>query len=528
MYKLAKFLAERTKDIEYIIDIGCGNGDKLRSVSKDLRLIGIDLGTNLRLFKKNFPNSLAIECDLETDFPNIPREILNKSIVICADVIEHLYNPTKLLRGLSHISHNSPFLLLSTPDRILNRGISHLGPPPNKAHVREWSKEELEKLLRQFKFNRFLSGYTVNNNVDLEKKTILIISGYLAFPRKLRKDNFRVLAFVPVYNEEDVIESTLAYLCEHNIDVLVIDNWSSDSSVKVVKDLQKKYKNIFFKRFPKRRSRYYLWKDILRYIEKIALRENQYDWFIKNDADEMFLSPWEGIDLFSSIQIVDAFGYDAIDATVVNYQYLENKTLRKFDVVNLDKKFFSFGLLPGYFQQINMWKRNASLVLADTGGHKAVKQGWIFPLKFLKLHYPLRSVEHAKRKIFHDRLPRFKREKNLYNWHIQYDNIDSAVPNLKSTYYSFKIDRTFFEKYLVERLSGIGIKESEEGKSKEMASNENAGECTECEKYRKESFILKSQLEKITSSKTYKVWQFYCSLRKRFINLLTQLFGFLR
>lgn len=227
----------------------------------------------------------------------------------------------------------------------------------------------------------------------------------------------------------------------------------------------------------------------------------------------------------TAIQIVDLLGYNSIDSTVVNYQFLENKTKKIFDAIRFEENSFSFGLRPGHFQQINIWKRTPFLTLADSGGHRALKEGWIFPLKFIKLHYPLRSLEHAERKIFIDRLPRFKLENKLYGWHTQYNDV-SNISNIGSNNYCFQINKQFFENYLVERLSGIGIREDD---NKSFLTQETSNDLKECKKndqYEREITILRTQLNKITSAKIYKVWQFYCSIRKQIFRFIKNLLRF--
>jgi cellulose synthase/poly-beta-1,6-N-acetylglucosamine synthase-like glycosyltransferase len=41
-------------------------------------------------------------------------------------------------------------------------------------------------------------------------------------------DSFRILAIVPTYNEEDIIESTIRDTIPQGLEVYLIDNWSTD------------------------------------------------------------------------------------------------------------------------------------------------------------------------------------------------------------------------------------------------------------------------------------------------------------
>ncbi len=63
---------------------------------------------------------------------------------------------------------------------------------------------------------------------------------YNAFPsgsHKLREPpaSYRVVAFIPVYNEADIIESTIRHLGESGVQVYVLDNWSNDGTWELVR-----------------------------------------------------------------------------------------------------------------------------------------------------------------------------------------------------------------------------------------------------------------------------------------------------
>src|SRR5581483_4877139 len=93
------------------------------------------------------------------------------------------------------------------------------------------------------------------------------------------------------------------------------------------------------------------------------------------------------------------------------------------------------------------------------GGHEArFPQRQIFPYKFLLKHYPLRSPDQARRKIFAERLPRYHPRAKVIGWHIQYDHWkpDDEFLWQRSSLLRFEETETRRE-YLTEMLSGIGI-----------------------------------------------------------------------
>jgi hypothetical protein len=102
----------------------------------------------------------------------VPASIFSQSLVICSDVIEHLVNPTELLRFLYD---TAAVTLLSTPERDLSRGTDHWGPPQNEAHVREWNLAELHALLEDFGFYTNFIGLTRSDTELDEMRTIVAV-----------------------------------------------------------------------------------------------------------------------------------------------------------------------------------------------------------------------------------------------------------------------------------------------------------------------------------------------------------------
>lgn len=177
VYVLARYLGAILNG-NYVIDIGCGMAFKLSKMYPDFQIIGIDYGTNIQLCREMYPNGTWIEHDLDSP-QRLPIEesILKNSIIICADVIEHLVNPAFLLGNLKEMMELSAACLLSTPERDIERGFNHLGPPPNRSHVREWNLHELTQLFRSLHFNVTYRDLTVSDNVSNNKNTSLLVLG---------------------------------------------------------------------------------------------------------------------------------------------------------------------------------------------------------------------------------------------------------------------------------------------------------------------------------------------------------------
>ena len=172
----------------HLIDLGCGNAQKLVNHYPKYDIIGIDFKDNIKKCKEKYNFGTWIDFDFEKpNTLNISNEILQKSIIVCADVIEHLENPTHLLNLIHEFLDVAPLCIISTPERDLKRGSDHFGPPLNPHHIREWNMIEFDTLLRSFQFNLVFRGLTISNTKDNLKETIIVGLGNNFAPNSLIK-----------------------------------------------------------------------------------------------------------------------------------------------------------------------------------------------------------------------------------------------------------------------------------------------------------------------------------------------------
>lgn len=130
-----------------IVDVGCGTGAKLVALHPEFAVVGLDYGSNLAACRERHDVGEWIDADLDRA-DTLGVDSFEDSLIVCADVIEHLIHPERLLRLLrGALDAGARALLLSTPERELNDGSRPLGPPTNEAHVHEWTTAELERFL---------------------------------------------------------------------------------------------------------------------------------------------------------------------------------------------------------------------------------------------------------------------------------------------------------------------------------------------------------------------------------------------
>ena len=149
VYQFSRKLLDE-KQLNTVIDLGCGSGFKLIKYFDDKETIGIETEPCLSFLKTKYANKKWIHSgEPEKSFSNY-RESCD--IIICADVIEHILDPDDLLHHIKQ--YNFKYLIISTPDRSVLKTMKEygdkawFGPPVNKSHVREWTYDELHLYIK--------------------------------------------------------------------------------------------------------------------------------------------------------------------------------------------------------------------------------------------------------------------------------------------------------------------------------------------------------------------------------------------
>lgn len=176
VYRQAAHLA-RQVNIKRLIDLGCGQGGKLAPYGDSFDIAGIDFGANIDACKRLRPGGQWVSLDLNKQV--VAAGAFRDSVVICADVIEHLPTPEYLLQTFQQACMTAAYVLVSTPDRFrVYNGHDHDGPPGNPYHVREWSHNELETLFLAQGLPVRWSGWTISNEIrpDQVWTSLIILS----------------------------------------------------------------------------------------------------------------------------------------------------------------------------------------------------------------------------------------------------------------------------------------------------------------------------------------------------------------
>ena len=156
-----------------VFDLGCGDGLMLPlffcEEKGNYENFGFDLPEQIALCQGRPGTWIAKNLDNDVSLPD------DADLIICADVLEHLKSPGYLLLELARLHKlRRSTIVLSTPERSLKHGLSDMGPPTNKCHVREWALGEFNALLKYFGMNADFE-IVPNSMESIHRETILAV-----------------------------------------------------------------------------------------------------------------------------------------------------------------------------------------------------------------------------------------------------------------------------------------------------------------------------------------------------------------
>lgn len=144
VYRLAAKIARQRK-FSSGMDLGSGPGTKTKSflcnVLNDIILV--DQPSTEKVARMLLPDVEFFGTNLEECNTYLNRKF---DLIVCADVLEHLFNPLPCLKfALNHLTPTG-VVIFSTPERDILRGTDCMNSP-HPSHVREWNSKEFYDLL---------------------------------------------------------------------------------------------------------------------------------------------------------------------------------------------------------------------------------------------------------------------------------------------------------------------------------------------------------------------------------------------
>jgi hypothetical protein len=282
VYPFAAYLAERY-DCTHVVAIGRPSAKDLMHLFPRFAIIGIVPSEDLQAYRSRYRFATWVEENTNlAETLSLPDAVLQRAIIV-SDRLDHFARPESWLKNLKTRLDQAPVCIFTNMDLDRAGGNGTL--------------TNLEHILKSEGFHLEFIGWTASDNVTYEKKTILAVTTNNAVAREVRAKapaEFRVVAFMAAYNEEDIIVESIKKWTDQGICVHVLENWSTDATYDLVTELAT-HLPVSVERFPKDGpSKYFDWGAMLARMETLS-RKIEADWFIRRGADEVLVSPWPGM-----------------------------------------------------------------------------------------------------------------------------------------------------------------------------------------------------------------------------------------
>jgi len=204
----------------------------------------------------------------------------------------------------------------------------------------------------------------------------------------------KVIGMLSVYNDEDIIEEVLENLISQGLELVVLDNGSTDNTYKICEkflgrgicDLKKFVTSTFV----------FQWDVLLRMLYDMAIAQSP-DWVLRSDSDEFFESNSDK-NLKEAIEKVDSEGFNLIQFDRFDFFMTDDDNE---SAKSIKGKLTYYSCHGDYIYRA--WKYFPGIQMGYAGGHYPIfPEGLaykIYPKKFVMRHYKFRSKEQAEKKM---------------------------------------------------------------------------------------------------------------------------------
>ena len=140
----------RGTKITFLLDIGCADGLMLDLLNQDLKIsLSIGIDSCLELLRTNpKPDIKMIQGRAE----NLPFRNEEFEVIIATAVIEHLSQPTKMIKECSRLLKKGGVLIITTPVPFWDKVARKTGILKEKGHQKTFSLSALRALLTSQNF----------------------------------------------------------------------------------------------------------------------------------------------------------------------------------------------------------------------------------------------------------------------------------------------------------------------------------------------------------------------------------------
>jgi len=202
--------------------------------------------------------------------------------------------------------------------------------------------------------------------------------------------NLKIVGMIPVYNEAEVISEVIDNLLSQQIELVVLDNGSTDGSYEICKN----YADNGRIELHQLRIDKFDWPLILRMLYDMALKKNP-DWVLRCDQDELLESGIKNLNLREAITKEDQKGFNLIQFDIFEFFMTDNDNNSSKSV---REKYPYYSWQHDYAYRA--WKCFPGIGVEDGYGHHPIfpenLNYRIAPKKFVLRHYRFRDIIQAR------------------------------------------------------------------------------------------------------------------------------------
>lgn len=148
-----------------VFEVGCGNGSLANRLSAFVSISGVDSSHSaIEVARTSFPN---LDLRVASAYDDLSFEYGKFDVVICLEVIEHLFDPRSAVRRMRDLLKPEGTLIISTPYHgylknlviaLLGKFDAHFTALWDGGHVKFWSRTTLRSLMEEagFRETKFL------------------------------------------------------------------------------------------------------------------------------------------------------------------------------------------------------------------------------------------------------------------------------------------------------------------------------------------------------------------------------------
>ena len=209
---------------------------------------------------------------------------------------------------------------------------------------------------------------------------------------RINQLQMKIVGMLPVYNDEDIIQEVIENMIKNGIELVILDNGSTDNSYKYCESFIEKGV-LELRRFTSDTFKIEL---VLRMLYDMAIKQSP-DWVIVVASDEILESGTKNLPLNEAIKKADSQGYNMIQFD--RFDFFMTDDDKSVKLIKEKMKYYSY---QGDFVY-RSWKYFQGIKIGDVAGHYPIfpngKGYKISPKKFVMRHYPFRTKDQSKKKV---------------------------------------------------------------------------------------------------------------------------------